>query len=157
MPEFPLKWMNFPLSFLTSSRTSVSVQDPFSEVSDPAFQKRTASLPPSAPYQQGLNMPEMMMRMQYDAKDPFAGMRKSKWSTKIIKVPPRFFKIRLLTKNTHTQSHDFIFFTMTNSPAMGNAWKTWRKKLKVQEVFYLSKKMVHSFCFSLHFMYSPTG
>uniref|UniRef100_A0A3P8UA35 AT-rich interaction domain 1B n=1 Tax=Cynoglossus semilaevis TaxID=244447 RepID=A0A3P8UA35_CYNSE len=61
---------------LPPNRTSVSVQDPFSEVSDPAFQKRTTSLPPSAPYQQGLNMPEMMMRMQYDAKDPFAGMRK---------------------------------------------------------------------------------
>lgn len=55
----------------------MSVQDPFSEVSDPAFQKRAASLPPSAPYQQGLSMPDMMMRMQYDAKDPFAGMRKS--------------------------------------------------------------------------------
>ncbi|XP_071394447.1 AT-rich interactive domain-containing protein 1B-like, partial [Centroberyx affinis] len=61
---------------LPPNRTSVSVQDPFSEVSDPAFQKRGASLPPSAPYQQGLSMPDMMMRMQYDAKDPFAGMRK---------------------------------------------------------------------------------
>uniref|UniRef100_A0A3Q2YL65 AT-rich interaction domain 1B n=1 Tax=Hippocampus comes TaxID=109280 RepID=A0A3Q2YL65_HIPCM len=59
-----------------SNRSSVSVQDPFSEVSDPAFQKRAASLPPSASYQQGLGMPDMMMRMQYDAKDPFAGMRK---------------------------------------------------------------------------------
>ncbi|XP_057715476.1 AT-rich interactive domain-containing protein 1B isoform X1 [Corythoichthys intestinalis] len=58
------------------NRSSVSVQDPFSEVSDPAFQKRVASLPPSAPYQQGLGMPDMMMRMQYDAKDPFVGMRK---------------------------------------------------------------------------------
>ncbi|XP_022606792.1 AT-rich interactive domain-containing protein 1B-like [Seriola dumerili] len=56
--------------------SSVSIQDPFSEVSDPAFQKRATSLPPSAPYQQGLSMPDMMMRMQYDAKDPFAGMRK---------------------------------------------------------------------------------
>uniref|UniRef100_A0A8C6PYR8 AT-rich interaction domain 1B n=1 Tax=Nothobranchius furzeri TaxID=105023 RepID=A0A8C6PYR8_NOTFU len=56
--------------------SSVSVQDPFSEVNDPAFQKRTSSLPPSAPYQPGLSMPDMMMRMQYDAKDPFAGMRK---------------------------------------------------------------------------------
>lgn len=54
------------------------MQDPFSEVSDPAFQKRTSSLPPSAPYQQALGMPDMVMRMQYDAKDPFAGMRKSK-------------------------------------------------------------------------------
>uniref|UniRef100_A0A4W6CC40 AT-rich interaction domain 1B n=1 Tax=Lates calcarifer TaxID=8187 RepID=A0A4W6CC40_LATCA len=61
---------------LPPNRSSVSVQDPFSEVSDPAFQKRAASLPPSAPYQQGLSMPDMMMRMQYDTKDPFAGMRK---------------------------------------------------------------------------------
>ncbi|KAM3871321.1 AT-rich interactive domain-containing protein 1B-like [Diretmus argenteus] len=61
---------------LPPNRTSVSVQDPFSEVSDPAFQKRGTSLPPSVPYQQGLSMPDMMMRMQYDAKDPFAGMRK---------------------------------------------------------------------------------
>ncbi|XP_030247817.1 AT-rich interactive domain-containing protein 1B-like isoform X8 [Sparus aurata] len=61
---------------LPPNRSSVSVQDPFSEVSDPAFQKRATSLPPSAPYQQGLSMPDMMMRMQYDTKDPFAGMRK---------------------------------------------------------------------------------
>jgi len=55
----------------------VSIQDPFSEVSDPAFQKRATPLPPSASYQQGLGVPDMMMRMQYEAKDPFAGMRKS--------------------------------------------------------------------------------
>uniref|UniRef100_H2TUK5 AT-rich interaction domain 1B n=1 Tax=Takifugu rubripes TaxID=31033 RepID=H2TUK5_TAKRU len=61
---------------LPPNRSSVSVQDPFSEVSDPAFQKRGTPLPPSAPYQQGLTMPDMMMRMQYDTKDPFAGMRK---------------------------------------------------------------------------------
>ncbi|KAK1894015.1 AT-rich interactive domain containing protein 1B [Dissostichus eleginoides] len=61
---------------LPPNRSSVSVQDPFSEVSDPAFQKRVTPLPPSAPYQQGLSMPDMMMRMQYDTKDPFAGMRK---------------------------------------------------------------------------------
>ncbi|KAM9842398.1 AT-rich interactive domain-containing protein 1B-like [Aulostomus maculatus] len=61
---------------LPLTRSSVSVQDPFSEVSDPAFHKRATSLPPSAPYQQGLSMPDMMMRMQYDAKDPFTGMRK---------------------------------------------------------------------------------
>uniref|UniRef100_A0A4W5KCA9 AT-rich interaction domain 1B n=1 Tax=Hucho hucho TaxID=62062 RepID=A0A4W5KCA9_9TELE len=55
-----------------------SVQDPFSEVSDPVFQKRNSLPPggPGGPYQQGVNMPpDMMMRMQYE-KDPFAGMRK---------------------------------------------------------------------------------
>ncbi|XP_041703392.1 AT-rich interactive domain-containing protein 1B isoform X3 [Coregonus clupeaformis] len=64
---------------IPASRSSVvSVQDPFSEVSDPAFQKRN-SLPlggSGGAYQQGVNMPpDMMMRMQYE-KDPFAGMRK---------------------------------------------------------------------------------
>ncbi|KAM4542520.1 AT-rich interactive domain-containing protein 1B-like isoform 1-T1 [Odontesthes bonariensis] len=61
---------------LPPNRSSVSIQDPFSEVSDPAFQKRATPLPPSASYQQGLGVPDMMMRMQYEAKDPFAGMRK---------------------------------------------------------------------------------
>nr|XP_061824650.1 AT-rich interactive domain-containing protein 1B-like isoform X1 [Nerophis lumbriciformis] len=65
-----------PLGQVAPNRSSVSVQDPFSEVSDPAFQKRSSSLPPSSSYQQGLGMPDMMMRMQYDTKDPFAGMRK---------------------------------------------------------------------------------
>lgn len=75
----PAAHLLLPLSLLPPilSRSSVSVQDPFSEVSDPAFQKRGTPLPPSAPYQQGLSMPDMMMRMQYDTKDPFAGMRKS--------------------------------------------------------------------------------
>uniref|UniRef100_A0A8C8C565 ARID domain-containing protein n=1 Tax=Oncorhynchus tshawytscha TaxID=74940 RepID=A0A8C8C565_ONCTS len=64
---------------IPASRSSdVSVQDPFSEVSDPAFQKRN-SLPlvgSGGVYQQGVNMPpNMMMRMQYE-KDPFVGMRK---------------------------------------------------------------------------------
>lgn len=70
-------FLSLPPFLLTLPRSSVSVQDPFSEVSDPAFQKRTPTLPPSVPYQQGLSVPDMMMRMQYDTKDPFAGMRKS--------------------------------------------------------------------------------
>lgn len=78
-PPFYLTSLALPRlpPLLALSRSSVSVQDPFSEVSDPAFQKRATPLPPSAPYQQGLSMPDMMMRMQYDTKDPFAGMRKS--------------------------------------------------------------------------------
>lgn len=70
------------------SRSSVSIQDPFSEVSDPAFQKRATPLPPSAPYQQGLSMPDMMMRMQYESKDPFAGMRKSEWDARCDTLSP---------------------------------------------------------------------
>ncbi|XP_048457482.1 AT-rich interactive domain-containing protein 1B-like isoform X7 [Rhincodon typus] len=55
---------------------AISVQDPFSDVSDPAFQK-WGSMTPNAPYQQGMNMPEMMSRMSYEPnKDPFGGMRK---------------------------------------------------------------------------------
>lgn len=69
-----------PTPLLSMSRSSVSIQDPFSEVSDPAFQKRATPLHTSAPYQQGLSMPDMMMRMQYDTKDPFIGMRKSEWA-----------------------------------------------------------------------------
>ncbi|KAI1897375.1 hypothetical protein AGOR_G00082660 [Albula goreensis] len=49
-----------------SRSSSISVQDPFSEVSDPAFQKRS-SLTPGAPYQQGGNTPDALMRMQYEA------------------------------------------------------------------------------------------
>ncbi|KAG5846783.1 hypothetical protein ANANG_G00118620 [Anguilla anguilla] len=55
-----------------SRSSSISVQDPFSEVSDPAFQKRS-SLTPGAPYQQGGNTPEALMRMQYEASARKAG------------------------------------------------------------------------------------
>ncbi|MBN3311267.1 ARI1B protein, partial [Amia calva] len=62
---------------LQNSRNSaVSIQDPFSDVSDPAFQKRN-SMTPNTSYQQGMNVPEVMMRMQFEpSKDPFSGMRK---------------------------------------------------------------------------------
>lgn len=56
--------------------SAVSVHDPFSDVSDSAFPKRN-SMTPNAPYQQGMNMPDMMGRMPYEPnKDPFGGMRK---------------------------------------------------------------------------------
>ncbi|KAG7460618.1 hypothetical protein MATL_G00200640 [Megalops atlanticus] len=55
-----------------SRNNSISVQDPFSEVSDPAFQKR-GSLTPGAPYQQGGNAPDALMRMQYEASARKAG------------------------------------------------------------------------------------
>ncbi|KAL0969267.1 hypothetical protein UPYG_G00224730 [Umbra pygmaea] len=61
-----------------SRNNIVSVQDPFSEVSDPAFQKRNSLAPGGAggAYQQGVTVPpDVMLRMQYE-KDPFAGMRK---------------------------------------------------------------------------------
>ncbi|XP_072559216.1 AT-rich interactive domain-containing protein 1B-like isoform X2 [Paramormyrops kingsleyae] len=57
--------------------STVSVQDPFAEVNDPIFQKCTP-MNPGAPYHpQGGNMPEAVMRMQYEAnKDPFGAARK---------------------------------------------------------------------------------
>lgn len=52
----------------------MSVQDPFSD--DSGFPKRN-SITPNTPYQQGMNVPDMMGRMPYEPnKDPFSGMRK---------------------------------------------------------------------------------
>ncbi|XP_071018849.1 AT-rich interactive domain-containing protein 1B-like isoform X4 [Oncorhynchus clarkii lewisi] len=54
----------------------IRVQDPFSEVSDPAFHKR-GPMPSGAPYQQVGGSADPSMRMQYDAnKDPYEGPRK---------------------------------------------------------------------------------
>ncbi|KAL0967272.1 hypothetical protein UPYG_G00250130 [Umbra pygmaea] len=59
----------------------VSVQDPFSEVSDPAFSKR-GPMPPGGPYQQGGGPADLSMRMQYDTpKDPYGGPRKGPGGT----------------------------------------------------------------------------
>uniref|UniRef100_A0A3Q2QQN8 AT-rich interactive domain 1B n=1 Tax=Fundulus heteroclitus TaxID=8078 RepID=A0A3Q2QQN8_FUNHE len=55
----------------------VSVQDPFSEGSDPAFHSKRGPGPGGGPYQQGGGPTEPTMRMQYDAiKDPYGGPRK---------------------------------------------------------------------------------
>uniref|UniRef100_A0A8C9TWK1 AT-rich interaction domain 1B n=1 Tax=Scleropages formosus TaxID=113540 RepID=A0A8C9TWK1_SCLFO len=76
-PPTPASTPHSQITPMQGARNSaISVQDPFSEVSDPAFQKRN-SLTPGGPYQQGTNMPDVMMQMQFEAnKDPFAGMRK---------------------------------------------------------------------------------
>ncbi|XP_025025480.1 AT-rich interactive domain-containing protein 1B [Python bivittatus] len=59
-----------------SRNSSVSVHDPFSDVSDSTYPKRN-SMTPNAPYQQTMNVPDMMGRMPYEPnKDPFGGMRK---------------------------------------------------------------------------------
>lgn len=69
--------LSFHVSHLIRSST-VSVHDPFSDASDSSFPKRN-SMTPSAPYQQGMSMPEVMGRMPYEPnKDPFGGMRKGK-------------------------------------------------------------------------------
>ena len=63
----------------------VSIQDPFSEGSDPAFHNKRgpgpgpgpAPGPGGAPYQQGGGLTEPSMRMQYEVnKDPYGGARK---------------------------------------------------------------------------------
>lgn len=59
---------------LFNRNNSISIQDPFSDGSDPAFQKRTL-LSSGGPYQSSMNM-DPMMRMQFENKDHFAGMRK---------------------------------------------------------------------------------
>ncbi|XP_074541825.1 AT-rich interactive domain-containing protein 1B isoform X1 [Halichoeres trimaculatus] len=54
----------------------VSVQDPFSEGSDPAFHNKRGPGPGGTPYQQGGGPSDPSMRMQFDNKDPFGGARK---------------------------------------------------------------------------------
>ncbi|KAF1377043.1 hypothetical protein PFLUV_G00217780 [Perca fluviatilis] len=55
----------------------VSVLDPFSEGSDPAFNNKRGPGPRGAPFQQGGGPTDPSMRMQYDAnKDPYGGPRK---------------------------------------------------------------------------------
>uniref|UniRef100_A0A803YLD1 ARID domain-containing protein n=1 Tax=Meleagris gallopavo TaxID=9103 RepID=A0A803YLD1_MELGA len=67
--------------------SAVSVHDPFSDVSESAFPKRN-SMTPNAPYQQGINMPDMMGRMPYEPnKDPFGGMRKVPGSNEPFMTP----------------------------------------------------------------------
>ncbi|XP_068087974.1 AT-rich interactive domain-containing protein 1B isoform X2 [Hyperolius riggenbachi] len=54
--------------------SSMSVQDPFTE--DSGFPKHN-SVSSNVPYQQGMNVPDMMGRMPYEPnKDPFSSMRK---------------------------------------------------------------------------------
>ncbi|XP_066472056.1 AT-rich interactive domain-containing protein 1B isoform X3 [Tiliqua scincoides] len=70
-----------------SRNSSVSVHDPFSDVSDSTFPKRN-SLTPNAPYQQTMNMPDMMGRMPYEPnKDPFSGMRKVPGNSESFMTP----------------------------------------------------------------------
>uniref|UniRef100_A0A4X2LS32 ARID domain-containing protein n=1 Tax=Vombatus ursinus TaxID=29139 RepID=A0A4X2LS32_VOMUR len=67
--------------------SAVSVHDPFSDVSDSSFPKRN-SMTPNAPYQQGMNIPDMMGRMPYEPnKDPFGGMRKVSGSNEPFMTP----------------------------------------------------------------------
>ncbi|XP_041034668.1 AT-rich interactive domain-containing protein 1B isoform X2 [Carcharodon carcharias] len=76
-PPTPVSTPHGQMTPIQGNRNNaISVQDPFSDVSDPAFQK-WGSMTPNAPYQPSMNMPEMMGRIPYEPnKDPFGGMRK---------------------------------------------------------------------------------
>lgn len=65
-----------PSSFCLFPRSSVNLQDPFSDGSDPAFPRK--NLTPNSNYQSGMNTPDMQGRMgPYEPnKDPFSNMRK---------------------------------------------------------------------------------
>ncbi|KAF6112730.1 AT-rich interaction domain 1B [Phyllostomus discolor] len=76
-PPTPASTPHGQMTPMQGGRSStVSVHDPFSDASDSSFPKRN-SMTPSAPYQQGLSMPDVMGRVPYEPnKDPFGGMRK---------------------------------------------------------------------------------
>ncbi|XP_055471906.1 AT-rich interactive domain-containing protein 1B [Psammomys obesus] len=77
-PPTPASTPHGQMTPMQSGRSStVSVHDPFSDVSDSSSYPKRNSMTPNAPYQQGMSMPDMMGRMPYEPnKDPFSGMRK---------------------------------------------------------------------------------
>ncbi|XP_029422568.1 AT-rich interactive domain-containing protein 1B isoform X5 [Nannospalax galili] len=76
-PPTPASTPHGQMTPMQGGRSStISVHDPFSDVSDSSYPKRN-SMTPNTPYQQGMSMPDMMGRMPYEPnKDPFGGMRK---------------------------------------------------------------------------------
>ncbi|XP_041420391.1 AT-rich interactive domain-containing protein 1B isoform X7 [Xenopus laevis] len=87
-PPTPASTPHGQLQPMPGGRNSaVSVQDPFSDTTESSFQKRNA-MTPNAPYQQGMNVPDMMGRMPYEpSKDPFGGMRKVPGSSEHFMAP----------------------------------------------------------------------
>ncbi|XP_018118573.1 AT-rich interactive domain-containing protein 1B isoform X3 [Xenopus laevis] len=87
-PPTPASTPHTQLQPMPGGRNSaVSVQDPFCDTTDSSFQKRN-SMTPNAPYQQGMNVPDMMGRMPYEPnKDPFGGMRKVSGSSEHFMAP----------------------------------------------------------------------
>lgn len=71
-----LVFLFYSPSPLLLCRSSVNLQDPFSEGNDPAFPRK--NLTPNSAYQASINTPELQGRMgSYEPnKDPFANMRK---------------------------------------------------------------------------------
>uniref|UniRef100_A0A8C5PLP9 AT-rich interaction domain 1B n=1 Tax=Leptobrachium leishanense TaxID=445787 RepID=A0A8C5PLP9_9ANUR len=87
-PPTPASTPHGQMQPMSGGRNSaVSVQDPFSDVSEPAFPKRN-SMTPNAPYQQGMNVPDLMGRLPFEPnKDPFGSMRKVPGSNESF-MPP---------------------------------------------------------------------
>ncbi|KAF3703243.1 AT-rich interactive domain-containing protein 1B [Channa argus] len=78
-PPTPVSTPHSQMAQQTGNRNvgGVSVQDPFSEGSDPAFHNKRGAGPSGTPYQQGGGPTEPSMRIQYDAnKDPYGVPRK---------------------------------------------------------------------------------
>uniref|UniRef100_A0A8C4ZUT8 AT-rich interaction domain 1A n=1 Tax=Gadus morhua TaxID=8049 RepID=A0A8C4ZUT8_GADMO len=75
-PPTPASTPHSQMPPLPPGASSVSLQDPFAEGSDPAFPRR--NLTPNSGYQSGMSTPEIQGRMgPYEAsKDPFGAMRK---------------------------------------------------------------------------------
>ncbi|KAG9332257.1 hypothetical protein JZ751_015466 [Albula glossodonta] len=76
-PPTPASTPHSQMPPMPGARSSVNLQDPFSDGSDPAFPRRN-SITPNSGYQPGMATPEMMSRMPpYEPnKDPFGAMRK---------------------------------------------------------------------------------
>ncbi|XP_048413899.1 AT-rich interactive domain-containing protein 1A-like isoform X2 [Stegostoma tigrinum] len=77
-PPTPVSTPHSHVQPMPGSRSnSVSVQDPFADSSDPAFQKRT-TVTQNPAYPPNMNTTDLMARMPYEPnKDPFGGMRKA--------------------------------------------------------------------------------
>lgn len=76
-PPTPASTPHSQMPPMPSGRSSVNLQDPFADSSDPAFSRRN-TMTPNSGYQSGMSTPEMPVRMApYEPnKDPFSGMRK---------------------------------------------------------------------------------
>ncbi|XP_076827809.1 AT-rich interactive domain-containing protein 1A isoform X2 [Brachyhypopomus gauderio] len=77
-PPTPASTPHSQMPAMPSGRSSVNLQDPFAESSDPAFSRRN-TMTPNSGYQSGMSTPEMPTRVgPYEPnKDPFSGMRKA--------------------------------------------------------------------------------
>lgn len=110
-------------------RSSVNLQDPFSEGNDPAFPRK--NMTPNSAYQSGMNTPDMQGRMStYEPnKDPFGNMRKGGRaerivsSTKILQHKFSSWVLNGIEFSLHFQLGS-SFYLLTRAPTAG--WVTNR-------------------------------